>query len=479
MSDDASPENLRKITDEVKLKPVKTWFIDILTNPSYNRGDDKVEIGNVKADIALADEVGVGDESMDMICESLNDDYSAPFTLDVNDLISKAEKNIREGNLSEAEKLFKEANELGSRKYPPSDPKFTRSKTRNYTIYDGVYRAARALGNLGDFRAAAPLIKALDENLGDAYFPQIIVEALGKIANPEALDTFEKMLESRHPPPSLIDNTIYALDKIGGKRAAEILVKSSRTTAYAVWYVLENIGEPAVNLLIEVISSKNEDTRYVQSAAETLGNIGDKRAVKPLVKLLKNSFPSETGTMLYAARALNNLAEQNQHDDTCESLPRDNAGVLIDPSDRARNRFLDYHYSQCSCIMSDPSNHLGKNLLTLLEKHDEDEINLKAIYMLARGVKHPILKEDEFCKARSKELIAIGERAIEPIIEYYSANGEYYGPSSHGIIEILVKITEAYIKTKEKKEILKFLESNDQALIMMGASMLKGLMKNS
>ena len=469
---------MNKDLDEVKLKPVKTWFTDILTNSSYNCWDDKVEIENVKADIVLADEAGVGDESMDMICESLNDDYSAPWNHD----------------------------ELGSRKYPPSDPKFLGrvdvsiwdralmqkdvnwAKARKYTIYDGVYRAARALGNLGDFRSAPPLIKALDENLGDNYFPTIIVEALGKIANPEALDTFEKILESRHhSSPSLIKNTIYALDKIGGIRVAEILV-NSRTIGpdYSVKYVLGNIGEPAVNLLIETISSKSdsslsgyEDSQFVRCVTETLANIGDKRAVKPLVKLLKNSFPSETGTMLYAARALNNLAEQNQHDDTCESLPRDNAGVLIDPSDRARNRFLDYHYGGCTCIMSNPSNHLGKNLLTLLEKHDEDEINLKAIYMLARGVKHPILKEDEFCKARSKELIAIGERAIEPIIEYYSANGECYGPSSHGIIEILVKITEAYIKTKEKKEILKFLESNDQALIMMGASMLKGLVKNS
>jgi hypothetical protein len=62
------------------------------------------------------------------------------------------------------------------------------------------------------------------------------------------------------------------------------------------------------------------------------------------------------------------------------------------------------------------------------------------------------------------------ERAIEPLIEYYSVR-------QAPIIEILVKITEAYIKTKEKKEILKFLKSNDMGLVMMGTSMLKGLMK--
>ena len=45
------------------------------------------------------------------------------------------------------------------------------------------------------------------------------------------------------------------------------------------------------------------------------------------------------------------------------------------------------------------------------------------------------------------------------------------------LIKALVKITEANIEDKEKQNILKFLKSNDQDLVMMGASMLKGILK--
>ncbi len=458
---------MNKDLDEVKLKPVKTWFTDILTNPSYDCFDDKIEIGNVKADIVLADEVGVGDESMAMICESLNDDYSGPFTLDVEDLISKAEKNVREGNLSEAEKLFKEA-ELGSRKYPPSNPDF-RSKTRKYNMYDGVYRAARALGNLGDKRAVPSLIDKLDQELPDVKtegastnFCRIIVEALRNIDDNRAQDVFEKALEFSSTLGWGIDlfdvgNALIKM-KSGGKqsseRNAEMLLKNYNYQRLQTWEQLEMIGEPAVKPLIKAINEEGEMTPAAY-AAETLGKIGDKRAIKPLVKLLKNSFPSEGDPMLYAAEALNNIAEENQHDDECEHIYEEDDGT--------------YSFGQCDCIMSNPTNYLGQKILALLEKYNEDEMNLKAIYILARGEKS-LLEKDTYSKAISKELIAMRERAIEPLIEYYSVR-------QAPIIEILVKITEAYIKTKEKKEILKFLKSNDMGLVMMGTSMLKGLMK--
>ena len=42
---------------------------------------------------------------------------------------------------------------------------------------------------------------------------------------------------------------------------------------------------------------------------------------------------------------------------------------------------------------------------------------------------------------------------------------------------ILQKIADKNLKSDEKKNVLKFLKSDDQGMIMMGASMLKGILK--
>ena len=45
-------------------------------------------------------------------------------------------------------------------------------------------------------------------------------------------------------------------------------------------------GEPAVELLIEAL--KDEDWYIRMKAADVLGNTGDKRAVEPLIAILKS-----------------------------------------------------------------------------------------------------------------------------------------------------------------------------------------------
>lgn len=49
---------------------------------------------------------------------------------------------------------------------------------------------------------------------------------------------------------------------------------------------LVEIGEPAVDPLIEVLSGKNEMTQARVGAAKALGKIGDKKAVEPLIQTL-------------------------------------------------------------------------------------------------------------------------------------------------------------------------------------------------
>jgi HEAT repeat protein len=82
---------------------------------------------------------------------------------------------------------------------------------------------------------------------------------------------------------------------------------------------------------------------------------------------------------------------------------------------------------------------------------------------------------DEDSDVRYDAAEALGKigdvRAVEPLIKAL----EEGNPSA--ATEALAKITEANIKGKEKENVLRFLESDDPAMVMMGASMLKGILE--
>lgn len=76
--------------------------------------------------------------------------------------------------------------------------------------------------------------------------------------------------------------------------AIGIRIASSETTmaekieyylAKQDWNNLEKIGSPAVPKLIDSLMDEEEHVRY--NVAETLGKIGDKRAIEPLLKLIE------------------------------------------------------------------------------------------------------------------------------------------------------------------------------------------------
>ena len=68
--------------------------------------------------------------------------------------------------------------------------------------------------------------------------------------------------------------------------------------------VLVHIGEPAVEPLIEALSSDDAGVRYV--AAWTLGKIGDRRAVEPLIAAMKDR---DKGVKKGAAVALGDIGD--------------------------------------------------------------------------------------------------------------------------------------------------------------------------
>ena len=104
-------------------------------------------------------------------------------------------------------------------------------------------------------------------------------------------------------------------------------------------------------------------------------------------------------------------------------------------------------------------------------------------------VVEPLIKalEDEEAMEhdRSNIVIALGmigdKRAVEPLIEVLSDTRIRESLSSLSGVRTsaanaLAKIVKAS-DIKEKENVIKFLESDDQGMVMMGASMLKGILK--
>jgi len=140
--------------------------------------------------------------------------------------------------------------------------------------------AAVTLGHLGSSKSVEPLIKALRDENEDVRIAA--AESLGKIGDANAIPFIKKLL--------------YSKDRHAGRTAAKALEEldwkpeeASDSVHLAVlsgdWEKCVEIGSPAVGLIIELLEH-DVNSFEKQQAAKTLGQIGDRRAIKPLEKLL-------------------------------------------------------------------------------------------------------------------------------------------------------------------------------------------------
>ena len=168
--------------------------------------------------------------------------------------------------------------------------------------------AAAALGQLRDPRAVEPLIAALD----DLPVRCVAAEALGQIGDPRAVEPLAAFAGRgwlEH------DRSIEALGAIGGPRAVELLVDdlmypsagmrktaaealdrlawspSSDEAAAAYWAAKRDVGKcasfgPAAVAPL-ALAAGDGDRHTREDAVAALGEIGDPRAVGPLIEALK------------------------------------------------------------------------------------------------------------------------------------------------------------------------------------------------
>lgn len=165
--------------------------------------------------------------------------------------------------------------------------------------------AARALARIGGPRVVEPLIAALKNGVRDAA-----ALALGGLGDSRAVEPLIAVLRDVEHPGYVSAAAVWALGNLRDERAAEPLVEMvSDELTGDLWIMarsLVQIGTPAVELFIERLHNAR-DGRIRRVAVELLGQIGDRRAVEPLIAALRDENGDVRRT---AAWYLGNMEDQ-------------------------------------------------------------------------------------------------------------------------------------------------------------------------
>jgi HEAT repeat protein len=128
--------------------------------------------------------------------------------------------------------------------------------------------AARALGNIGDVRAIEPLVGVLSDKRGEVRVRG--VHALASIGKP-ALGKLIEALGNEYKDVRL--ETVRLLGYLREKAAIPHLIEALKNKngdlywRVSVIYALGEIGEPAVEPLIEALEDEDDDVRYFAADA--------------------------------------------------------------------------------------------------------------------------------------------------------------------------------------------------------------------
>lgn len=149
-------------------------------------------------------------------------------------------------------------------------------------------RAVKKLGKSGNAKAVEPLIDALKDN--DHYGSEDAATILGKISDGRAVEPLIDALEAKS---NVRENAILALDEL---LTLGLLNESQKATLFIAKLEWDKVVELGVIAVEPLISSISHQTRREFSweqkckVIETLGKIGDTRAVERLIDTLKNPY---------------------------------------------------------------------------------------------------------------------------------------------------------------------------------------------
>ena len=142
--------------------------------------------------------------------------------------------------------------------------------------------AAKALGDIEDVKAVEALIQALKDEVDSVrYEAAVALERLGWKPG----DDTEK---ARYLIAKREWGDLAGLGGSAVESLIQVLKDEDRDVRTGAAEALRKIGEPAVDPLIKALKDENSDALVREVAAECLGEIGDARAVEPLIQALKH-----------------------------------------------------------------------------------------------------------------------------------------------------------------------------------------------
>jgi HEAT repeat protein len=161
---------------------------------------------------------------------------------------------------------------------------------------------AYILACAGGKTALEALIKELGKD--DEDMQHVVAEVLACVTNPGAVDRLIKLLEDKNVIFEAREAAAQALGNIRDKKATQPLLKilsdEVEELLYAAAGALGRIRDPkAVEPLIDLFRNEDMDSETRWIAAEALGSIGDARAVAPLIEVLTDE--DEDGDVFEAA----------------------------------------------------------------------------------------------------------------------------------------------------------------------------------
>jgi|GEM_PF-6449645 len=312
--------------------------------------------------------------------------------------------------------------------------------------------AIEALGEIGDKRAVGPLLKLLDEN--NDNIKTCAIEALGElkdnIAVLKLIDLFKKDNDD------IKDLIAEALGKIGDSRAVLVLIESL-----------------------------NDNNIYIrQNAAEALGRIKDNRAIEPLLKILNDNDEYVRHKVIKALgnfrdnRITDKLINILQKDEKCGSLAAVILGDIgdekaINPLIRALSNKEWNVYDSAIKALVKLGNKAINDLIKELDNNDK-WIKVAAIKVLGKikdeNAMKPLLKfitDEEWCirKALIEAFEDIGCKSIKMLFDYFKESDEDTKLAVVDILDTLYKSDKISDESKKKISLFmdeySFLDNND------------------
>jgi HEAT repeat protein len=142
-----------------------------------------------------------------------------------------------------------------------------------------------ALGGIGGTEATQALIGVINDDGEIAEVRVAAASALGNIGSPEAVNTLKTVFNNQSMDMSVRKGALLALGKTSNEEAAEFFIEKigDKDFGATAKEALVNMGATAVEPLIENL--KTEDQQVKDETALILIEIGDPRAVEPLIEV--------------------------------------------------------------------------------------------------------------------------------------------------------------------------------------------------